>query len=196
MKHCDLKTKTQFLLVNKELHREAKRYLIPMVTLTDNERIETLGGKGDVRIVIFYKNVKRMNAINGKDRIEYYNENNKLYRKNAPSLIQYYENGNKKCEFWCNKNGHWDRADGPAQIGWYKDGRIQFELWFKNGSLHRKQSGEGAGPAKIYWCENGNKSSEYWYINGKPRRKYNCRKNTLPYYTSWNNNGEIKDVRI
>lgn len=58
MKHCDLKTKTQFLLVNRELHNEVKRHLIPTETLIYNERLETFGGKGDVKIVVVYDNVK------------------------------------------------------------------------------------------------------------------------------------------
>lgn len=45
------------------------------------------------------------------------------------------------------------------------------EFWFKNGKLHREQSGEGSGPAITYWYNDGEKWHESWYNNGQLMRE-------------------------
>jgi len=58
----------------------------------------------------------------------------KCYRGNdLPSWIEFYENGNKKEEFWSNKEGMQHRENKYSLILYDQDGNITKQTWFKDG---------------------------------------------------------------
>ena len=89
------------------------------------------------------------------------------HRDNAPALIHYHPNGNKKEESWF-QNGKTYNPNGPVFVSYYKNGFKKEEKWgsFKVNSLttlHRED-----GPAVIMYYEDHEnvKMWEFWAIDG------------------------------
>ena len=55
--------------------------------------------------------------------------------EDGPTVIRYYENGNKKEECWY-RNGQLHREGGPARIRYYRNGQIEIIEWYAEGKLH------------------------------------------------------------
>lgn len=108
--------------------------------------------------------------------VEGYYINNLCHREeDKPAIIQYYEDGSVKCEFYY-KNGKRHRDNGPASIiyvngnvigrAYFKYGNLKQELFMSNGVAHNED-----GPAEISYYENGNIKSEIYYCNNKKHRE-------------------------
>lgn len=79
--------------------------------------------------------------IEGKSKIDYkklpitkevYYKNNKIQRDNGPSIIEYYDNGNKKSEYYY-KDGKKHNDKGPGFISYNEDGSIKNKTYWLNG---------------------------------------------------------------
>jgi len=55
-----------------------------------------------------------------------------FHRKDAPAVIEYYEDGQIAGEFW-HINNRRHRADGPAAIYFNKDGSISYKEYWIDG---------------------------------------------------------------
>lgn len=166
MKNCDLNTKTCFLLVNKELYREAKRQLMPLITIKDDTRIEAIQGKEYMIVSVYI--VGEIEGFNngGKEYLrsrKYFKRIDgkwKLHRENKPAVTEWHWNDQKAYEKWY-KDGKQSRDNGPAETRWELSG-VTFKKWFRNGQLHRNKK-----PAVEQWDENGVKFYEAWYKNDR-----------------------------
>ena len=59
--------------------------------------------------------------------------------------INYYINGNKQVEIWCNKQGLIHRQNNdPSYIKYDENGNKQVESWYREGRLYRED-----GPVRI-----------------------------------------------
>ena len=77
----------------------------------------------------------------GKSKIDYkklpitkevYYKNNKIHRDNGPSIIEYYDNGNKEREYYY-KDGKQHNDKGPGFISYNEDGSIKNKTYWLNG---------------------------------------------------------------
>lgn len=77
----------------------------------------------------------------GKSKIDYkklpitkevYYKNNKIHRDNGPSIIEYYDNGNKEREYYY-KDGKQHNDKGPGFISYREDGSIKNKTYWLNG---------------------------------------------------------------
>ena len=96
------------------------------------------------------------------------------------SLLNYYENGQKKLE-QCFLNGQRHNENGPAFQEWFENGQKKLEQWYLNGERHRKD-----GPTFQMWDENGNLTDQIWYLNNKRHREDG------PACTHYNGNEKIE----
>jgi len=60
--------------------------------------------------------------------------NNKLHRKNNPTVIHYYKSENIFEEYYCINN-RYHRKDGPAIIQYYNNGNISGKYYYIDGIL-------------------------------------------------------------
>jgi len=101
--------------------------------------------------IILLNNKNKIQKIElNNDRIEWYNENDKLHREDGPAIEKL--DGDK---YWYI-NGELHREDGPAV-----EEANGTKRWYVNGKHHRED-----GPAAEY--ANGDK---VWYINGELHRE-------------------------
>lgn len=177
---ADLKTKMNFLSVNKELSREAKRNLKYRGTKTGKTRTVRVEDKGNT-IVTTYRIENGIN--NGREyltTIQYFDKTGKLHREGGPAEISFYYNGRKSYEKWY-KNGQL-----ASMIFWYADAEQKHEeTWFNSRGWHRKNA-----PAIIRWYENGDKQYEGWFKNGRRYRKNG------PSETFWKPDGDLVESFI
>lgn len=168
MKQCDLRTRTQFLVVNKDFHVEAKRILKPKIQVK-GEKTKEITTDGHIRIEVSFKN--------GWKKIKYF-KGHVLHRENGAAWIAISRSGIPFEEKWF-RMGKLHRDGHPARKRWFLDGMPAIEVWAKNGCLHREESGEGSGAAETCWFVNGEKEEEIWYKNGKLHRENG------PAYIKW-----------
>lgn len=162
MKNCDLKTKTHFLLVNKELCREAKRQLRPIVKI-----------RGGMNI--------RMEVIKEKD---YVIQSSFLF--DVHFGFEHYKEFLRKREYFKWMDGRWKRhrENKPAIIEWHGNGQIAHEVWYKNGNETREDAPNNL-PAESRWFENGNKMSETWFKDGHVVKQNQWNQHGMKY-NNWN----------
>ena len=113
---------------------------------------------------------------------EFWYKNNKCHRdpkvepsgeiNDLPALIEYYENGNSKVEYWLQNDIIYrdPSKDLPTCIEYYENGNRREEKWFRDTDLYR----EGNLPVLIKYSENGNKISELW-----------CKNNSFHFKNYW-----------
>jgi hypothetical protein len=108
----------------------------------------------------------------------------KLYEefsKKLEVITDYYENGQKKSEYWYMGKNKIHREDGPAHQTWFNNGYKEKEWWLLNDDFHREN-----GPANQWWYINGQKLYQSWSISGKYHREDG------PAIQSWMENGQKK----
>jgi len=118
-----------------------------------------------------------------------------LGRVDGPAIIEYDDDGRKKCVYYCS-GGKYDKKDKPAYIGYFSDGNISELAWFENGLRHRVDGparvkfynesldvGTGdvfceewytfgvlsrtdGGPAKVFFWQTGVIKSSEWFVDG------------------------------
>lgn len=180
LRTCDLRTKTQFLLVSKIWHQETKRLLRPKVVVIRNKRKEIVGKEGDVQIVTTYED---RGTHHFKSKIKYFDKYSNKHRESMPASISWFPNGNKRLEVWY-KDGKIHREEFPAITKWYMNGFREHELWYTEGKRNREQSGKESVPAETMWFPNGFIRYEGWYKNNKLHREDG------PAEIEWGKNGE------
>lgn len=150
MKKCDLRTRTQFLVVNWELYWEAKRMI--KTTIEDDMIISTIT---DGIITIRKSSNKR-----GGYAIRYY-KNNLLHRENGEPACVQFKNGKIVEKRWY-KNGELDNENAPSIVWWHDNGVKWAEKWFKDGKRHRENDF-----AIQNWDSSGETTFKAKYKNGK-----------------------------
>lgn len=173
IKKCDVYTVIKFLLVNKELHQEAKKAL----------HINMFGKKS-----ILFRSVLITYRVTSLEKILSFKLVNnpitpKMHREDGPCLILWYNNGRKKYEEW-RKNGDLHREEfgfnsGSAFTYWNENGNKEYETWYQNGKFHREN-----GPAVIDYCYNGRTNvviNEEWFLNGMWDRRNPVNSTALDY---------------
>lgn len=150
MKKCDLRTRTQFLAVNREMYQEAKRMI--KVTAENDMLIST--------ITDGITTVKKSSNKRGGYAIRYY-KNNLLHRENGkPACIQF--KNDKIVEKRWYKNGELDNENAPSNIWWHDNGVKWVEEWYKDGKRFALQ----------YWDYLGNSMCKVNYENGDFLSRY------------------------
>ena len=106
-------------------------------------------------------------------------KNGKLNRDeeiDLPSLIWFYENGNKRQEVWC-KDGLPYRKNGKvAWLEYRENGKRKYGSWYyENGNKHEEVwirddneiSSNPDQPYRIEYYENGKVKANHWNPNGR-----------------------------
>lgn len=174
IKKCDVYTVIKFLLVNKDLHQEAKK----------NLHMNMFGDKS-----ILFRSVLITYRVTSLEKILSFKLVNnpitpKMHREDGPCLVVWYNNGRKKYEEW-RKNGDLHREEfgdkaGPAFTYWDENGNKEYKTWYQDGKFHREN-----GPAIIDYCYNGKTNvaiNEEWFLNGMCDRR---NRTTLPKHNSF-----------
>lgn len=99
-----------------------------------------------------------------------------MCRDCAPSVIEYYENGQKKMEenHYRNKEGSTEHKHMVTEF--YSKNNYEFndkkksQRWFVDGKV---TNNEEDVPASVEYYENGNVKNEAWYKEGKLHRNGN-----------------------
>ena len=106
---------------------------------------------------------------NGQIEQEIYS-NNEHSRSN---VISYYENGQKRQEYFVNYNKQGFEVYNGPEASWYPSGQKESELNYKDGNLNGKA---------IYWYESGIKKSQANYKDFKQEGVYN----------EWHKSGQLR----
>jgi len=163
-------------------------------TPEENTKVISRYKNGNIETKKFYNpNDRRKYLIqnyteDGKIRYAEYFCVDKLHNENGPAMIGWYEDGQKKYEFYYSngirykgifynssgskssevyydKDGNHHREDGPALIYWDYYDKVWKESFYKHGKYHRKD-----GPALISY-ENGKKEYEKYFKDGNEHRE-------------------------
>lgn len=159
---------------------------------------------GDKPAVIYYyeNGVIENQSTWGSDGIEHcvwYYEDGNIQREvwtdsfhkphrdgDKPAGIQYYLNGNIKCEHWDQHGNHYRESDKPAVIWYYENGNIQSKCWCNNGKGYRDR--EGDKPAYIEYWPDGHLRRELWYKDGELNREED-----KPAHIEYWENGKVRE---
>jgi len=105
------------------------------------------------------------------------------HRINAPAVITYHSNGNKRVvAYYLDDELDRNYIQGPAYTYWYLNGQKHIVNYLKIGMSHRPAH---LGPAYISWWPDGIKMEEQYMEEGTLHRPDG------PAHIRWDTNGKI-----
>ncbi len=147
------KMKTKFTIVS--INSKKVKYSLPNGVLHNTTGPALICCDRDRYKVHFdYINDTRWIDVQKNAKLEIWYKDGKRHREGGPATIEYFSDGTKSSEIWCENGKPYRKEDYPIEIRYDESGNKSHERW-----VAPRFNGKAT---EIHYYSNGKKMAEYW----------------------------------